>query len=85
MYIRKLEFPLEFIKGVLEGLIDSDGHIRWKRAEITTASKILLEQITTMLAMIRIAFKTYSSISHWSQKPVWRAYFPFIDVLSPIK
>lgn len=83
--LKSIDLPTEFLKGVLEGMIDSDGYVTWRRAQIVTANEKLRDQLSLILSKLDINFKIYKSISHWSGNIMWRLYFSFVNILSPLK
>jgi DNA-binding transcriptional regulator WhiA len=83
--LKSLNLTNKFLIGILEGLIDSDGHVWRKSGEIKSANTKLVQQISLILKRLGISYKLKSAYSHWSCKPIWKFYFHIPKFVSPVK
>jgi len=65
----------EFLKGFIEGLIDSDGHVQRNYVEITTMNEKLKENILQITKDIGIKPNLRICVSGFSGKTGWRIGF----------
>jgi len=75
----------ETLCGLIEGIIDSDGYVKGRTAEIKSSNKQLVSQICYLLDKIGIKYKLTPTNSQLSDKIVWRFYFHLPHFISPVK
>ncbi len=84
--IKKMKVPLEFKKGVIEGLIDSDGYVQRNYVEITTSNNKLKENIINMLIDFHLKINVRNFVSPISKRVGWRIGFSLKDyIFKPLK
>ena len=66
---------IRFLRGFLEGLIDSDGYVQRNYAEITTCNEKLKDNIVEVLRTFRIRPNLRNYTSPISKKSGWRVGF----------
>ena len=76
----------EFLRGVIEGLIDSDGYVKRNYAEITTSNHKLKENIISILKTLKIRYNVRTYVSPLSSKIGWRIGFSLnCKCFNPVK
>jgi intein/homing endonuclease len=83
--LKTMEQDSETLCGLIEGLIDSDGYVKGRIAEIKSSNKQLVSQICSLLEKIGIKYKLTPTTSQLSNKIVWRFYFHLPYFISPVK
>jgi intein/homing endonuclease len=83
--LKTVEQDSETLCGLIEGLIDSDGYVKGRTAEIKSSNKQLVSQICSLLEKIGIKYKLTPTNSKLSDKIVWRFYFHLPNFISPVK
>jgi intein-encoded DNA endonuclease-like protein len=78
--------PVDFLKGLLEGLIDSDGHVQRNYTEITTMNAKLKENILHITQKFGIKSNIRTCVSSISGRSGWRIGFSLKNnLLNPSK
>ena len=74
---------LEFLRGLVEGLVDSDGNVKRNYAEITTANEHLKEKILRVLNRLGIKtnLRTFSYSTRRGRKVAYRVGFSLNNAL----
>ena|SRR3989338_6039388 len=73
--LRNLRAPISFRKGFIEGMIDSDGYVQRKYAEITTLNKKLKSNLISVLRTLHTPYNVRQFKSHLSKNQGYRIGF----------
>ncbi len=84
--VKKKKVTKEFLKGYIEGLIDSDGYVQRNYAEITTMNENLKNDLISVLNKLKIKHNIRNFDSHLSKNIGYRVGFSLNNkLLHPVK
>ncbi|MFJ9589769.1 LAGLIDADG family homing endonuclease [Streptomyces acidicola] len=67
-----LPYSREFVRGLIAGLIDSDGSVGARQVEFANISECLVRQLADALLRLGIQSSISSKRNNHSDKPLWR-------------